>query len=166
MLSVVPEYRWVALCLALLATFAFQLTDVSFQLTKSVDAAAPSLSHQVDLLPEKKLVPVLLPSPEAMSMIRERPLFVADRSPVLLAQETTVSMTDAGGSRALPKVELAGTMLSERNRVALVVNGDQQPSRMRVGETIADWQIKRIEHDRFLLERDGQVEPLLLREHR
>jgi type II secretory pathway component PulC len=146
----------------------YQLADDPFQLTTAADAAAPALSQLADgstgPLDQPLPAPILAPSPEAISVIRERPLFVEERSPVMLAQETTSSTTDTGGEQQLPEVELAGTLLSERSKVALVVNGDQQPSRMRVGETIADWQIKRIDRDRFLLERDGQVEPLLLRD--
>jgi hypothetical protein len=151
------------------ALLAYQAADDPIHLTTSADAAAPTLDHQLDQSADRfygqQPGPILTPSPEAVSAIRGRPLFVADRTPIVLAQQTSVSMTDAGGERSLPQVELAGTLLSERNKVALVVNGDEQPSRMRVGETIADWQIKRIESDRFLLERDGQVAPLLLREH-
>lgn len=169
MLSETSGRRWLASCLVLGALLAYQLGDDPFQLTTSADAAAPALDQQqdgsADLPNQQQLVPILLASPEAMSAIRERPLFTPDRAPIVLAQQTTGVMTDAGGERLLPKVELAGTLLSERNKVALVVNGERGPSRVRIGETIADWQIKSIERDRFLLERDGQVELLLLREH-
>ncbi len=169
MLSETSGRRWLASCLALGTLLAYQLNDDPFHLTTSADAAAPALDQPLDgsadLVDQHQLHPILLPSPEAMSAIRERPLFTPDRAPIVLAQQTTGSMTDAGGERPLPKVELAGTLLTERNKVALVVNGEQGPSRVRIGETIADWQIKSIGRDRFLLERDGQLELLLLREH-
>jgi hypothetical protein len=165
-----PNCRWLAACLALGTLLTFQLNNDPLQLTSSADAATAALDHRVDgsvrsLGEYPEPTPILAPSPDAMTAIRERPVFRPDRSSIMLAQQTTVLATDAGGEKSLPNVELAGTLLSERNKVALVVNGEREISRMRVGETVADWKIMRIERDRFLLKRHDQVEPLMLREH-
>ena len=66
-------------------------------------------------------------------------------------------------SAELPTLELVGTLLSSRAEVALVVDGSNQPRRLRVGDIVSDWRVVHIKRDDILLKQDDEVEPIRIR---
>ncbi|MGI9418814.1 MAG: hypothetical protein ACR2RA_13345 [Geminicoccaceae bacterium] len=103
------------------------------------------------------------PKVEFVSAIAYRPLFMKSRGAGLAQSSTPATGQEIERSKEPPSIELIGTLLSARADVALVAEGPDQSRRLRVGDTVSDWKIVRIQRDNLTLMQNDRVAPISLR---
>jgi hypothetical protein len=144
-------------CAGLAGIIALELSS-SLPFAPRVTATPPA-APMPEFAPEP--APFEPPPSDAFAEIAARPLFSASRRPF-------VSEADPGQA-LLPTpdrpfaVELVGTLLTARDRAALLQPEGQDASWFRVGDQISGWHVDRIERDRVTLRLEEEVQALTLR---
>ncbi|MGI9506175.1 MAG: hypothetical protein ACR2RE_24300 [Geminicoccaceae bacterium] len=101
----------------------------------------------------------------ARADIVARPLFAADRKPALQASEVAKSVAKPAHNQSLT-LELAGTLLTDKIGVALLIDANEAPHRLRVGQRIEGWTVEKIRADRVHLHQGRKTVPIMLREEK
>ncbi|NKN32829.1 type II secretion system protein N [Marichromatium bheemlicum] len=105
------------------------------------------------------------PPPRAhYDAVLERPLFRPDRRPA--PPPTTPDPNTARAAPALERLTLTSVLITPEQRVAWVrvAEAGRSGQRIEVGDQMADWTVAAIHPDHILLERQGQIDRLPLRD--
>lgn len=103
--------------------------------------------------------------PGQFASIIERPLFRPDRRPKPPTDGVEQAETEA--PTELARLDLTGIMITPEGASAWVrEDSAPQARRLRIGDEIGGWALVEILPDRIRLERQGEVDALLLRDYR
>ena len=104
-------------------------------------------------------------SAEAIDDIVDRPLFSASRRPfeTATAPVFTVVAVDKEPEEAAT-LDLIGTMLTGRSRIAMITHSDKGLLKLRRGDEVDGWRLVAISDHQVRLERDGETRHLGLRD--
>lgn len=106
-----------------------------------------------------------LPPLEEYASIIERPLFLPDRRPPEEAPDQP-DVAPPEEPTDLAGVDLNAVMITSKVISAwLRAPSSQELVRLRIGDDFEGWTVSRIEPDRLVLERQGEVDELLLRDY-
>jgi general secretion pathway protein N len=110
----------------------------------------------------------LLPpvSKDSFASVIERPLFRPERRPEEPGAEEPGAMPEPDLSVALDSLDLSAVIITP-TLVSAWVNDPSQPRlrRLRIGDDLEGWSVQEILPDRVLLERQGEVNALILRDY-
>jgi hypothetical protein len=158
---------WLVTALLSTAAIGFQLSTEINLMERASAAHSGDVGVGFDVGEFGAKVEITTPPTALMTQaIIAQPLFSPSRRPK--AQEN-VELAQAADPRPqivdadLPEIELAGTLISDRVDVALVMDGGRDSRHVRIGDQIADWRIIRIDRDRIELAKDGELHPMPLR---
>jgi hypothetical protein len=144
---------WLVLCTALGGGVAL---EILLPLAPQVTAAIPAA-----LLPEFAPEPAPFDPPprHVFAEITARPLFSESRRPFATVGTPTGELLPAESIA----IELIGTLLTDESRIALLQPQGQDARWLRLGETIAGWQVRTIQRNQVSLRLDGEAKNLELR---
>lgn len=156
---------WLVMGLMLAGLVAVQVSETAPSFIGTVDATSSTIGQPVADLPT--IDPLSdqprLPDPQILSEITQRSLFRETRGMQTSEISTSVFTRSETKSKAIPEVELIGTLLSRRADVALVTEGQAVPRRLRIGDRVNDWEIVRIQRDNIVFRQDDSLAPVTLR---
>jgi hypothetical protein len=130
--------------------------ELSLPLAPQVTAALPA-APLPEFAPESGSFEA--PPKHVFAEIAARPLFSASRRP-FAAESEAQRETVPGESIA---IELIGTLLTDRGRMALLQPQGQNARWLQAGDRIADWQVETIQRDQVSLRLDSGTKTLELR---
>ena len=126
--------------------------------SSAAPAPAPAAESPLDLLSPPEDI-------EEYAVVVERPLFLPDRRPPSedeAAEEEAPIVDDA----ALKGLDLNAVIMTPGKVVAWVRNpAEKELQDLELGDEINGWNVKEIQADRLVLERQGQTDTLTLRDY-
>ncbi len=127
--------------------------------TSAAPVPAPAVESPLDLLSPPEDI-------EDYVVVVERPLFLPDRRPPSedeADQEADVPVVDDAALRGL---DLNAVIMTPGRVVAWVRNpAEKELQDLELGDEINGWNVKEIQADRLVLERQGQTDTLTLRDY-
>lgn len=154
----VATASWLTLSAILAGVVAFEISD-DVHLAPTV-TAAPIERMAADVV-ELNPATVIVPSPDALDDIVDRPLFSVSRRPFepMIDQQP---LTAAAPDIDVP-LQLVGTMLAEASDMVLLKHPTRGLLRLREGQTVDGWKVGEIDQNAVELWRGEEVEWLRLR---
>ncbi len=156
---------WIASAAALVGLVGVQLADTPVPFMGSAEALPLSVrsTHDDRLQIDHEEAWGQKPDVQLIAAITHRSLFEKTRNLELAQAAQTTSNPTAAERKQPPSIELVGTLLSRRSEVALVNEGRQGTRHLRVGDTVDNWKIVRIQRDNLTLMLNDALAPFQLR---
>ncbi len=137
---------WLLLSAGLCATIVFQLNNDNFI---AVPVTAAPADSSVEITDSNLVDSIAGPDMAVLDAIVDRPLFSASRQPFKAPIDETSD--EAPSAIASLPFQLAGTMLSDSARFALLVHPERGMLRLREGQDVDGWRVEDVDVNEVLL---------------
>jgi len=137
---------WLLLSAGLCATIVFQLNNDNFI---AVPVTAAPADSSVEITDSNLVDSIAGPDMAVLDAIVDRPLFSASRQP--FEAPIDQASDEAPSAMASLPFQLAGTMLSDNARFALLVHPEKGMLRLREGQDVDGWRVEDVDVNEVLL---------------
>jgi|GEM_PF-6494778 len=158
----------IVLCLVLGATIYFETREHNRQAPRSPGIASDNAGRRSEPSAGSAASQPLVPELTALTETLDRPLFTADRKPVVVTDNTTAPTIEAPAATTSqrPSLVLSAVIINGDRRMALLqeLGSDTATIHAEQGQSlVGGWLLKEVTPERVVLSRDGQQQELLLR---